>query len=295
MPKPPNPVFSRFRYDGESNMSFCKVGLCLDKIVSFKGHHGGNLTAHLRRFHQEEYEFVQQEKVAIEIGRQDERSNCPPARKKRKIGTSVEVFIDEQQVIEGCVSLVTESGRPFKALDDYGFRMILDPVIKALGGSFTVSAENIVPRVNQAALDIREKLKSELKNQFVCLKVDCAKRLSRSILGINVQFIQNDKLVLRTLSTYELKDRQTGATLKAMILDVLKQYSITLPQVYSITTDNGANILLAVKLLSADANLALTTGSSTESDEGNCSSADIFEYFVSSTFFTFIISIFFSF
>ncbi len=103
------------------------------------------------------------------------------------------------------------------------------------------------------------------------LKVDCAKRLSRSILGINAQYVHDGKIILRTLSTYELKNRQTGATLKKMILETLGEYEISLSQVYTITTDNGANMLLAVKLLSEERRI------STEND-GNI--ADCFKEMV---------------
>ena len=49
---------------------------------------------------------------------------------------------------------------------------------------------------------------------MVCLKVDGAKRLSRSILGINVQFVKDGKIELRTLAAVELKDRQTAVNIK---------------------------------------------------------------------------------
>jgi hypothetical protein len=114
--------------------------------------------------------------------------------------------MDEKQIIDGCVSLVSESGRPFKILNDKGFSMILDPLLEKLGGSLTISAENIVPKINLAAQKIRDKLKDEMKNRLICLKVDCAKRLSRSILGINAQYVHDGKIILRSLSTYELKN-----------------------------------------------------------------------------------------
>lgn len=71
--------------------------------------------------------------------------------KKRKIDHSVTVKMDEKQIIDGCVSLVRESGRPFKILDDKGFSMILDPLLEGLSWSLTISAENIVPKINLAA------------------------------------------------------------------------------------------------------------------------------------------------
>lgn len=57
---------------------------------------------------------------------------------------------------------------------------------------------------------------------------------------------------MRTLSVMEIKDRQTGVVLKKLVSDVLKEFGVKLNQVYAVTTDNGANIVLAVKLLNLE-------------------------------------------
>lgn len=209
----------------------------------------GNLKVHLQRLHQLEHGKVEEEQVAINI---QKRSTTPPQKKKRRIDSSIPVFLDAEAVIEACVTIVTENGRPFKALDDKGFRMILDPVLIGLGGSLTIGADNIGVRVIARASQLREKMKEELKNRSICLKIDCAKRLGRSILGVNAQFIENGKIRLRTLSVMEIKDRQTGVVLKKLVSDVLKEFDVKLNQVYPVTTDNGANIVLAVKLLNLE-------------------------------------------
>ncbi len=130
--------------------------------------------------------------------------------------------------------------------------MILDPVLIGLGGRLKIGADNIGVRVIARASQLRDKMKEELKNRFICLKIDCAKRLGRSILGVNAQFIENGKIRLRTLSVMEIKDRQTGVVLKKLVSDVLKEFDVILNQVYAVTTDNGANIVLAVKPLNSE-------------------------------------------
>ncbi|XP_058833273.1 uncharacterized protein LOC131691089 [Topomyia yanbarensis] len=45
----------------------------------------------------------------------------------------------------------------------------------------------------------------------------------------------------------EVKESQTGNFLKGKILDVLKAYDIDINQVFSTTTDNGANMIAAIK------------------------------------------------
>lgn len=52
----------------------------------------------------------------------------------------------------------------------------------------------------------------------------------------------------------EVNFQQTAENLKNQILSILSEYEINITQVYCITTDNGANMIKAVKLLKAEIN-----------------------------------------
>ena len=73
--------------------------------------------------------------------------------------------------------------------------------------------------------------------------------MDRAILGINIQLIKNGKLTLRTIAMKEIT-RHTAEYIKNAVADVLEQYEISISQIYTVTTDNGANMLKSVKLLS---------------------------------------------
>lgn len=45
----------------------------------------------------------------------------------------------------------------------------------------------------------------------------------------------------------EIKERQTAVFLKTKILEVLQSYGVSVEQIFSVTCDNGANMLAAVK------------------------------------------------
>ena len=92
---------------------------------------------------------------------------------------------------EACVSLVAVSGRPLRIVDHPGMRMLLDPVIKGLRKSFSISSETVVEYIKNEATLLREVLKKKVGNRFICPTVDCAKRLPRSIVGINIKFIED--------------------------------------------------------------------------------------------------------
>lgn len=50
----------------------------------------------------------------------------------------------------------------------------------------------------------------------------------------------------------EVKQSQTAKFLKEKILEILKSYAVSINQILSVTTDNGANMIAAVKMLQKD-------------------------------------------
>ena len=98
---------------------------------------------------------------------------------------------------------------------------------------------------------------------MICLKIDSARRLSRSVIGMNIQFIESGKFELRTLAIKEVTSSQTGQYIKEFVINVLQTYGINLSQIYSLTTDNGANYLCAVRLIAEGRN-------ANDDDEDDC-------------------------
>lgn len=93
-------------------------------------------------------------------------------------------------------------------------------------------------------------IKNSCKGKMIALKMDTATRLERSVLGINIQVIENDKINTYNLAMKELNGKHTAEKLKKEIEKVLKEFEIKKSQIYSVTTDNGRNMLKAVYILS---------------------------------------------
>lgn len=72
------------------------------------------------------------------------------------------------------------------------------------------------------------------------------------MLGINIQFTKRKKQVVRTLGIIQLKQRHTAKVIKEEVMRVLQNYGIDLESIYSITTDNGSNMLLTSELIEVD-------------------------------------------
>ena len=91
-----------------------------------------------------------------------------------------------------------------------------------------------------------------MEHRHVSLKADVAKCRDRSILCANLQFISDRKVRLRTLGIKEQKKNHTDFYLKTALDEVIEQYGIKNDQIYSITTDNGANMINCVRLFSEE-------------------------------------------
>ena len=245
--KTPHPVWQYFRYDRETDKSHCLVLNCLSK--PFEKRHSGNVLQHLERYHKEQFNVV---KAALLKRKQDQDDKKAPPPKKRKVEQIINVKMDSRLLMDACVSLVAISGMPLRLMRDPGMRMIIDPILKGLQNSVAISPKTVADEIKRKAEDLRKVLRKEFENRLICIKLDGAKRLSRSVVGINVQFIENGKVQLRNLATVELKERQTGLALKKIVENTADEFGIRLRNLYSATTDNGANVLLAIRLLAAE-------------------------------------------
>lgn len=248
-----NPVREYFKYDLQQNHSVCQIGDC--KAV-MSGNHAANLERHIQRCHKNEYAQLELEKPSSSKRGRDDSVEPPPKRRdqpniKNALAQvpAIVVKMTSKTLMDSCVELVTKNGRPFRLIDDSGFRKIVDPILKGFQEKVSVNSENVRAKVNQEARAARDNISRSLKDRLISLKMDTATRLDRAILGINVQYVQDGKLVLQTLAMKELFDRHTAEYLKSEVLEVLSIYGIKVGQVYSITTDNGANMIKAVELL----------------------------------------------
>ncbi|XP_061415874.1 uncharacterized protein LOC133347541 [Lethenteron reissneri] len=250
-----NPFRRFFKYDPAKGASMCTIGGC-QRVMS--GNHGANLERHVRRFHPEEFHLAttnvkceKEDGPPYDYGEPSSKKPClTPGALQIPIDSMVfkkpkciPVKITADQILDACTELVTLNGHPFSLVEDSGFRKLIDPVLKGLGGSLVINAENIRENVSVVAAALRSHINMELKNKLISLKVDSASYLDRSVLGINAQYVRDGEIVMHTLAMKEVKISHSGENLAAIIVDVLHEYNIDVGKIYSITTDNGANII----------------------------------------------------
>ncbi|KAH9384808.1 hypothetical protein HPB48_026824 [Haemaphysalis longicornis] len=206
-----------FKYDSVSKTSTCQIEDC-QLVVS--DDHGGNLECHLQRPHKEVYDNIQADKAHSTKRVASDEAEGSPAAKHRQMNIQnlfkpispkgVSLELTENIIMNSCVVLVPRNGRPFRVIDDSGFRKIFNPVLKALNAKRAIIAETVKDRVQEEAKSKQEEILQSLKNRMFSLKIDSASRIDRALLGINAQYAENGKLILRPLAMKELCDRHTA-------------------------------------------------------------------------------------
>ena len=92
--------------------------------------------------------------------------------------------------------MVTVNGRPYKIVEDSGFRKLLNLILQALsdsGNKMCINSENIREEVFMLASKIKKEIKENICEKFISLKIDIATRMDRTVLGIDIQFIKKWK------------------------------------------------------------------------------------------------------
>jgi len=220
-----------FKFESDENVSKCKLcGRC------FKGNYFTNLRRHLQEVHPGEY------KNAI-----DEQDPDEPKEKKTKISIALSAL----EVKEACVQLVTEEKAPFALLDSAPFKKLTEQIFSGLDMN-PISSRNVMHHVSDKYELEKRNLSKVLKNKILSLKIDIASRHNKGILGVNVQYYRDHRIEVKTLGLIELHKKHSGLNLSVEIESILEEFSVSKSQIYTVTSDNGKNVVKAIEYLNKD-------------------------------------------
>lgn len=162
-------------------------------------------------------------------------------------------YMSNEYILNCCVEMLTINGRPFSSLSDSGFLKLVNPLLdiikKSTGENISIGMEKVKNQMKIIDEKIREQIMKETKNTLISVMIDIATRCNRAFLGINIQYMLKSRIVVRTLKLLRLTESHTGKSLSKAVIDTLKEFNISIKQIYSQTTDNGSNVLLSTKLL----------------------------------------------
>ncbi|XP_023243810.1 uncharacterized protein LOC111641809 [Centruroides sculpturatus] len=235
-----NPCRKYYEFHRAENKNKCKI--C---DFSMTGDHASNLERHLKRYHLKEFEEIQQMKKR-KLNERNEpnliESKSQETTKSTANSNYLYVKLERKTLIDACVELITVNGCSLELLEYSGFRKIINPLIEAIGDNFSITLDSIRQMIPDMASKIKSHLIDKIHKKIISLKLDIATKSDRSVLGVNVQFVDQGKIHLHTLSIKELKDRHPNH-LKNTVYQILERYYISPHQIYTIITDNGAGML----------------------------------------------------
>lgn len=219
--------FRTFKEDGKI-LSQCLIEKCGKRLCGKQKH---NLKRHLSTIHNMKF------------------PNITPTLSKNEIKLSIQ--LSAATVLRAYVRNVTLDGRPLASVNDGGMRMLVDPILQAFKINkihLDLSVPNVKRYLTKYTEAVKAIIRREVSNNIVHVKLDLARRQRKSVLGINIQFMKDDEIVVRTLSKMQVNSSHTGEYICALLMQALDEYNINYSQVHSITTDNGKNVLKSVEL-----------------------------------------------
>lgn len=225
-----------FTYDEVKKVQVCQIGNCQKHLA---GDHSTNMIRHIEIKHPEK--FFEYNLKSINQNETGSKLNVKAIR----------IFHSEELLWDGCVQMVAHNALPFSFISSPGFQQIINPITKELNIQKQFNATNLKEKLNEKVIQIKNDIKASVKTKMISLKIDCVTRHARSMLGINVQYIDEKlQLKIKTLAVREIYTSHTAENLKIIVLDVLKDFGISLKQIYTITSDNGSNMIkLTINLL----------------------------------------------
>lgn len=112
-----------------------------------------------------------------------------------------------------------------------------------------INRQTIAKKVAEASEIIRNRIKTEVKGKIVSVMFDVCTIATLSTFGVNVTYMENSKVVCRTLGIIKIEERHTAVNMADMLFDLLLKYGIPLSSVLSITTDTARNATNTSKVL----------------------------------------------
>ncbi|XP_011186780.2 uncharacterized protein LOC105214818 [Zeugodacus cucurbitae] len=182
----------------------------------------------------------------IDISKARTPGECKtPARKSHDY---ININIDKAEFLRCCVGLVTMKNLPFRLFDDKEFfKALLEPYERKFG--VVVNSHNLTHIIGDSSKNITDTIASRLKHKLISLKLDTASRMGKSVLAINVQYMQDFKICTHTLGIIRLQRKHKVKDINEELFNCLDAYGLGLQQVYSNTVDNGANLNKSSKIL----------------------------------------------
>lgn len=214
----------------------CKV---CDKWISTKKLH--NLVSHFAHLHNDTF------KNEIEI--------IPKVKDPKKYE------MERCRLLQGAAELVAINGYPFSFILSSGYQKTISKAIKKCSNAgYELDLKNknlpdLKTYISDLAANVRDTILQKVKNKYVSLMVDIAKKNYRSVIGISIQYVECDHVELASIGMKKISVAHTAVNIKEIIMKCLQEFGIETWQIISITTDNASNMISMINLFNCNEDL----------------------------------------
>lgn len=226
----------------------CKIIDCKTTLARFTSFY---LKRHLRAKHFSVFKHLFEEEVQDDIQQ------------------SIIAFETKQNALH----LVTIDGYPMSLLNKPAFRYLIQSQLDELairGHDITINRSLIVDDIEKTSNSVREHIKNELKLvPLLSLSMDIATKSTLSVLGISASFSRDDVVISRALGIIQLTKRHTGDNIAELVQKILDSFDVPMRKVYTVTTDNGANMVKTTRSMNDMANSLNTDENDNDRNQQN--------------------------
>ena len=189
-------VYDSFQFDQKNEAYQCiekknNGEVCRTNITIGKWNPCSNLKRHLERCHDEVWKWVKladEDESRLRSKKKKLASASQPTINSHFTPLSITISMNQEKFIRRIVKMVM-SGVPSSIFESQGFFTLNGETAQKLG----VSRESICKFVIEAANQMKDSLKNDLKGKLIFVKMDCATRQLRSFFGIDVQYYSERK------------------------------------------------------------------------------------------------------
>lgn len=233
--------------EDENVYSMCQIEGCPKKKLA--GKQKFNLERHLRTVHKMTQFTILKELPNAEV--------------------VLKIKMDPATVRRAWVESVALDGRIIGCLNDTGTKRLLDPLVQAFekaGVKVDVSIPTLKDYLTKCAEKVKSEIQKEVEGTIVHVKLDMARHQRKSILGVNIQYMKDDQIKVRTLSMVQTNSSHTGEYICSVLMEILDEFNIKTSQVHTITTDNGSNVVKSAEIFRTVENADLLDQSVDDTD-----------------------------
>lgn len=154
-------------------------------------------------------------------------------------------FENRDDYINVCVLHASQHVLPFRYWDSETTMAIHEP----FNTHFDVRVNSRTMREHFATMSdkIKDQIRIELRGRLFSVKFDIGSRFKKSFLGVSVQFMTNFTVKVVHMGMIVMHQRNKSAYIKERIEEILRDFGLNVEQIYTITTDNGTNVIKTSK------------------------------------------------